>query len=75
MKRITLMETVVVCEESGPINLSYNIVLTTLEVNIIVKPIIIVATTKPSVQPILVNAMVELTINQLVVEVKVSIKS
>jgi hypothetical protein len=36
MKRDTLMEhkeTVVVCEENGPISLSYNVLLTTSETN------------------------------------------
>ncbi len=63
MKRITLMEVVVICEESGPIKMSYNVVLTTPEANIVIKPIVVVATTKPSVQPIIVNEMVELIIN------------
>jgi hypothetical protein len=71
MKRDTLMkhkEAVVVCEESGPVNLSYNVLLTTLETNIGVKHVIHVVTTKPSIQPIIVNEMVELAINQHVVE-------
>ncbi len=58
------MEAIVVCEESGPISLSYNALLTTPEVNIVIKPIVVVTTTKPSVQPIIVNEMVELAINQ-----------
>jgi hypothetical protein len=49
MKRNTLIEhkeAVVICEESGPINLSYNALLTTLEVNIAVKPIVTIVITK-----------------------------
>jgi len=49
VKRNSLIEhkeVVVVCEESGPINLSYNVLLTTPEVNTIIKPIILVVTTK-----------------------------
>jgi hypothetical protein len=36
MKRNTLIEhkeVVIICEESGPISMSYNVLLTTLEVN------------------------------------------
>jgi hypothetical protein len=33
-------EVAIVCEESGPINLSYNVLLTTSEANIVVKPIV-----------------------------------
>jgi hypothetical protein len=33
-------EAIIVCEESGPINLSYNALLTTLDTNIVVKPLI-----------------------------------
>jgi hypothetical protein len=43
MRKDTLIEhkkTIIVCEEIGPINLSYNVLLTTLEANIVVKPII-----------------------------------
>jgi len=54
MKRISLMEAIVVCEKSGHISLNYNVLLTTQEANIIVKPIVVVVTTKPSVQPIMV---------------------
>jgi hypothetical protein len=42
MKKDTLIErkeTIVVCEERGPINLSYNVLLATLEANTIAKPI------------------------------------
>jgi hypothetical protein len=39
-------EATIVCEERGPINLSYNALLTTLEANTIVKPIIPIASTK-----------------------------
>jgi hypothetical protein len=49
MKRDTLIEhkeTIVVCEESGPVNLSYNSLLTTLEANIVLKPIIPVVIAK-----------------------------
>ncbi len=39
-------EVVVVCEERGPINMSYNVLLTTLEVNARVKPIVLVVIAK-----------------------------
>ncbi len=39
-------EVVVVCEESGPNSLSYNILLTTLKANIIVKLVVPIVTTK-----------------------------
>jgi hypothetical protein len=50
MKRNTLIEhkEVVVCEENGPINLSHNVLLTTLEANTIVKLVVFVITTKSS---------------------------
>jgi hypothetical protein len=50
MKRDTLIEhkEVVVCEENGPVSLSYNVLLTTLEANIVVKPIVPIVTTKSS---------------------------
>jgi uncharacterized membrane protein len=44
MKKNTLIqhkEIVVICEESGPISLSYNVILNTLEVNIIIKHVIL----------------------------------
>jgi hypothetical protein len=41
-------EVVVVCEESGPINLSFNVLLTTLEANVGIKLIVLVVTTKSS---------------------------
>jgi hypothetical protein len=34
-------EVVVICEESGPISLNYNVILNTLEVNIVVKHVIL----------------------------------
>ncbi len=43
MKKDTLIEhkeVVVVCEENGPINLSYNVLLTTPKANIIVKLVV-----------------------------------
>jgi hypothetical protein len=49
MKRNTLIEhkeVVVVCEENAPISLSYNVLLTTLEVNAIVKLVVLVVTAK-----------------------------
>jgi hypothetical protein len=49
MKRNTLIkhkEGDVVYEKSGPISLSYNILLTTLEAKAIVKPVIPIVTTK-----------------------------
>jgi hypothetical protein len=33
-------EAAIICEESGPINLSYNVLLTTPKANIVVKPIV-----------------------------------
>jgi hypothetical protein len=49
MKGDTLIEhkeAVIICEENGPINLSYNVQLTTLEANIVVKLVIPIVTTK-----------------------------
>jgi len=49
MKKYTLIEhkeAIVVCEESGLVNLNYNVLLTTLKANIVVKPIVLVVTTK-----------------------------
>ncbi len=49
MKRDTLIkhkEVVVVCEESGLVSLSSNVLLTTQEANIVVKPIILVVISK-----------------------------
>ncbi len=49
MKRDTLIEqkeAIVVCQENEPISLSYNALLTTTEANIVVKPIVLVVTTK-----------------------------
>jgi hypothetical protein len=43
MKKDTLIEhkeATVVCEENGPISLSYNVLLTTLKANTITKPIV-----------------------------------
>jgi len=37
---------VIFCEENGHVNLSYNVLLTTLEVNAIAKPILHVVTFK-----------------------------
>jgi hypothetical protein len=51
LKRDTLIkhkEAVVICEKNGHISLSYNALLITLEVNIIVKPILPVVTVKSS---------------------------
>ncbi len=39
-------EVVKICEESGPIGLSYNVFLTTPEANIVLKPIILIVTAK-----------------------------
>jgi hypothetical protein len=47
MRRNTLInhkETTIVCEESGPISLSYNVILTTPKANTLVKPIIPIVT-------------------------------
>ncbi len=49
MKRDTLIEhkeVVVVCEENGPVSLSFNVLLTTPETNTVVKPIIPVVIVK-----------------------------
>jgi hypothetical protein len=49
MKRDTLIEHkegTTICEESGFVSLSYNVLLTTLKVNIVVKPIVLVAIAK-----------------------------
>jgi len=49
MKKKTLIEhkeAIVVCEESGHVSLSYNVLLITLKVNTIAKPIVLVVTTK-----------------------------
>ncbi len=47
MKRHTLIEqkeAAVICEESGPISLSYNTFLTTQETNVVVKPVVPIIT-------------------------------
>jgi hypothetical protein len=49
MKQDTLIEhkqVIVVCEENGPINLNYNVILTTPKTNIIVKLVILVIIAK-----------------------------
>jgi hypothetical protein len=49
MKRNTLIkhkEAAIVCEESEPINMSYNTLLTTLKVNAMVIPIVLIVTNK-----------------------------
>jgi hypothetical protein len=49
MKRNTLIEhkeVVVICEESGHVSLSYNVLVTTLEVDVVVKPIVPIVITK-----------------------------
>ncbi len=49
MKKNTLIEhkeDVIVCEESGPVSMSYNALLTTLETNVRVKPVIPTMTAK-----------------------------
>ncbi len=74
----TLMEhkkATIICEESGPISLSQNILLTTSKTNRIAKHVVPIATTKPSVQPIIINEMVELPTNQSIVEDEVNIES
>jgi hypothetical protein len=68
-------EATIVCEESGPINLNYNDLLTTSETNIVVKHVILATTSKPNIMPIIVNEIVELNINQHVAKEKVEIKS
>jgi len=49
MKKNTLIEhkeAIVVCEESGLISLNYNVLLTTLKVNIVAKPVVPIDITK-----------------------------
>jgi hypothetical protein len=49
MKKNTLIEhkeVVIVCEESGLVSLSYNALQTTLEANVVVKPVVPIVTTK-----------------------------
>jgi hypothetical protein len=49
MKKNTLIkhkEAIVICEESELVSLSYNALITTLEVNIVVKPIILIVIAK-----------------------------
>ncbi len=49
MKKDSLIEhkeIAIVCEESGPISLSYNVLLTTREANTIAKLIVLVVTVK-----------------------------
>jgi hypothetical protein len=65
----------IVCEESGPISLNYNILLTMSKTDRIAKHVVPIATTKPSVQPIIINEMVELATNQSIVEDEVNIES
>jgi hypothetical protein len=43
---IEYKEVVVVCEENGHVTLSYNVLLTTLDANIVAKPIAAIVTTK-----------------------------
>ncbi len=62
MKRDTLMEhkqVVVVCEENGLVNLSYNTLLTTLKTNTTTKHVIPIVIAEPNIQLIIVNEMVE----------------
>ncbi len=78
VKRDTLMEhkeAIIVCQESGHVSLNYNYLLTTSEINIVAKHEVPIPTTKPNILLIIVNEMVELTINQLVAKEKVKIKS
>jgi hypothetical protein len=49
MKRNTLIEhkeVAIVCEESGLVSLSYNVLLTTLKVNVVVKHVVLIVTVK-----------------------------
>jgi len=51
MKRDTLIEhkeAIIVCEESGPISLNYNVTLSTLKANIVLIHVVLVVTTKSS---------------------------
>ncbi len=68
-------ESHVVCEESGPVNLTYNTLLTTLKTSIVVKHVIPIVIVEPRVQPIIVNDMVELAINQPIAKEEVNIDS
>jgi hypothetical protein len=54
--------------------LNYNALLSTSETTTIAKHVILVVTTKPNIHPIVINEMVELTINQPIVEEKVDIE-
>jgi hypothetical protein len=78
MKRDILKEhkkVVIVCEESGPISLSYNILLTMSETDRIAKHVVPIATTKPNVQLITINELVELATNQSIIKEEVYIES
>jgi hypothetical protein len=49
MKRNILIEhkeVVIICEESGPISMNYNVLLTTTKANVRIKPIVLAVTTK-----------------------------
>jgi hypothetical protein len=49
MRRHTLIEhkeAAVICEESGPISLNYNVLLTTLEINVVVNHVVSIITSK-----------------------------
>jgi hypothetical protein len=49
MNRNTLIkhkEAAIKCEESGPINMNYNVLLTTLKTNVEVKLVVLVVTSK-----------------------------
>jgi hypothetical protein len=44
MRKHTLIEhkeAIVVCEENGPISLNYNVLLTTLDINVVVNPVVL----------------------------------
>jgi hypothetical protein len=51
MKKDTLIEhkeTILICEENGHVSLSYNDLLTTLEANIVIEPVVRIAIAKSS---------------------------
>jgi len=52
MKRDTFMEhreTIVVCEENGPTNTSHNALLITPKMNVVIKPIVPIDSTKSTI--------------------------
>jgi hypothetical protein len=64
MNKDTLIEhkeVAIVCEEIGHVGLSYNVILTTLEANLVVKPIVPTIIAKSSLTlPIMVKHVIHL---------------